>query len=635
MAADPWAEFRTAPAASAASSSNPWAEFRPAYNPEPGRAAAARAQAAYDAGVRDPAYDASTGGGTLSVGPFDTGIQTPQWLDRALAGSGKLFTDFATGAQQIGASVADTVAPRAPTMSGLIAGQPQSRTAQLEQQVADQRQLDRQLMDTFAGKAGYFAPALAAAFLPGANTVAGSTIMGGTMGALTPTAEGESRLLNTGFGAGTGYLGAKLSNAVTDKLAAWRQARQARQAAAAQGASASSSAGATATAGGGSSTVTANPQVNGSVTGSGGGYDFGYVGADQAGGLTESQAAALARGQELGFRTTPGQASGSKGLQQLEAKLESQPMTSGRFWAIKDHNQQNLNGIVARSIGERSNVVDDVVMGRARERIGGVFERAATDAPRTLDQDAFLGSLARIEDHYSGMLPGNESIAKNPLVSQLFDLVSRGQASGRQLHALSSRLGRLSRSQMTSKDGNRELAMALGDVKDLADDMLGQGLPPEMQAELRTARQQWRTLLQLESPGVVNTSSGNVSGPSLANFLARSDKNGFIYGGNQSPLYSAARFAQAFRPIVGDSGTATRAPLNGVIDFAGNLAMQVPMRLYTSQGAATATANTMNAARAASRAAGPVASPVLDPLMPILLPGVRAGSNALIPYLRQ
>jgi hypothetical protein len=489
-------------------------------------------------------------------------------------------------------------------------------------------------MNTFAGNAGYFLPALGTAFLPGANTVAGSTVLGGAMGALTPTAEGESRLLNTGFGTGTGYLGAKLSNAVGNRLAAWRQARLERQAAA-QGASASSGAGVNATVGGGSSTVTANPQVNGSLTGSGGGYNFGYVGADQAGGLTESQAAALARGQELGFRTTPGQASGVKGLQQMEAKLESQPMTSGRFWAIKDHNQQNLNGIVAHSIGERSNVVDDVVMGRARARIGGVFERAATDTSRALDQDAFLSNLSRIEEDYSGMLPGNESIAKHPLVSQLFDLVSRGQASGRQLHALSSRLGKLSRSQMTSQGGNREIGMALADVKDLADEMLGEGLAPEMQAELRTARQQWRTLLQLESPGVVNTSSGNVSGPSLANFLARSDKRGFIYGGNQSPMYSAARFAQAFRPLVGDSGTATRAPLNGVIDFAGNLAMQVPMRLYTSQGAASATAATANAARAAGRAAGPVASPVLDPLMPILLPGVRAGSNALIPYLRQ
>ena len=65
MAADPWAEFKDAPAASAA---DPWAEFKPAYNSEPGRLAAARAQAAYNAGVRDPAYDASAGGlGTAAV----------------------------------------------------------------------------------------------------------------------------------------------------------------------------------------------------------------------------------------------------------------------------------------------------------------------------------------------------------------------------------------------------------------------------------------------------------------------------------------------------------------------------------------------------------------------------------------
>lgn len=37
--------------------------------------------------------DPSEGGGTLQFGPLDTGIKTPQWLDRALAGVGKSFAD--------------------------------------------------------------------------------------------------------------------------------------------------------------------------------------------------------------------------------------------------------------------------------------------------------------------------------------------------------------------------------------------------------------------------------------------------------------------------------------------------------------------------------------------------------------
>ncbi len=66
--------------------------------------------------------------------------------------------------------------------------------------------------------------------------------------------------------------------------------------------------------------------------------------------------------------------------------------------------------------------------------------------------------------------------------------------------------------------------------------------------------------MQLTSrAGIVNPATGNVSGASLANKLQQSDRSGYLFGGNQSDLYNAARFASAFKPIVGDSGTATRS----------------------------------------------------------------------------
>ena len=34
-------------------------------------------------------YDPSAGGGQLSIGPWDTGVSTPQWLDRLMAGTGR------------------------------------------------------------------------------------------------------------------------------------------------------------------------------------------------------------------------------------------------------------------------------------------------------------------------------------------------------------------------------------------------------------------------------------------------------------------------------------------------------------------------------------------------------------------
>jgi hypothetical protein len=59
-------------------------------------------------------------------------------------------------------------------------------------------------------------------------------------------------------------------------------------------------------------------------------------------------------------------------------------------------------------------------------------------------------------------------------------------------------------------------------------------------------------------------------------------------GTNNTPMYEAARFAQAFRPIVGDSGTATRmmeiTPLNMLLSMPTNIAASA----YTSTPAIAA-----------------------------------------------
>jgi hypothetical protein len=77
------------------------------------------------------AYDPSAGGGTLQFGPFNTGIATPQWLDRTLAGAGQGMTDLVRHA-------------------GNLVG------LQSDQDLADAKQIDAPLMDTTAGKVGSF-----------------------------------------------------------------------------------------------------------------------------------------------------------------------------------------------------------------------------------------------------------------------------------------------------------------------------------------------------------------------------------------------------------------------------------------------------------------------------------------------
>lgn len=123
--------------------------------------------------------DPSAGGGTLQFGPLDTGIKTPEWLDRSLAGAGKAMVDLGRGAGQLVGAVS-------------------------RQDIEDSRKIDAPLMNTTAGKVGNFAGNVAmlapTALIPGANTVTGGATIGALTGLLQPSASTEETQLNVGLG---------------------------------------------------------------------------------------------------------------------------------------------------------------------------------------------------------------------------------------------------------------------------------------------------------------------------------------------------------------------------------------------------------------------------------------------------
>ena len=279
-------------------------------------------------------------------------------------------------------------------------------------------------------------------------------------------------------------------------------------------------------------------------------------------GLTSAQQNAADAGQSLGMQLTPGQQTGSRALQQFEAKLQSQPWTSGPFNKLGANNQAVLNSAWAGprgGIGEGGASLDSTVLAKAADRTGEVFNKARNANSIVLaDPKTTSGVLDGIDQDFEGLIPG--SIRSNPLVSRFETLTGQGAVNGEQLGNLSSKLGTAANNQMTSPAGDRQLGQALYAVKDHADDLLQSTLTGSDAAAYAAARQQYRALMQLTArTGNVNPSTGNVGGSSLANYLQAKDRPGFLYGRNQSDAYNTARFAQAFKPIVGDSGTATRS----------------------------------------------------------------------------
>ncbi len=464
-------------------------------------------------------------------------------------------------------------------MQGLDAISPReglSRVAEMAPDVQEHREAMKGLGTTKMGMAGDFAGnvlmAVPTMLNPAAATLKGAAAVGSGFGFLQPTMGNESALENAAIGGAAGAAGQWVGNKIGKALVGNR--------------------GTTAT--GGSATATNTPgsasassTVSGGATakGTGGGFTFGSVGDDASAGLTKAQQQLLARNPD--FKLTPGQASGSRSLQQMEAKLESQPMTSGTFNAIKDGNQKLINRRVAESIGvKNADIVDGAVLDKAHERVSRVYDIVKRTKDRAIEPEKFINGIGRIDNEYQGLLFANGkpySVMDNPLVSRLYSYAEKGTATAEQLTDLSSKLGKAARSQMTSGNGDRQLGMALNEVKDMADDLIEQGLNGRTQKLFSAARGNYRNLMTLEGRiGIVNPSNGNVSGANLANALQQKDKAGFLLGRNQSPMYDAARLAQAFKPVVGDSGTATRSALPGPTDFLLSLPFNVATRAYTS-----------------------------------------------------
>jgi hypothetical protein len=314
------------------------------------------------------------------------------------------------------------------------------------------------------------------------------------------------------------------------------------------------------------------------------------------------------------MRLTPGQATGNKLLQRLEAKMESQPFSAGPFDRIKDANQKTLNRTWAKAIGESGDDLSSSVLGKASDRIGAVFDDVRDEVVRDIDPGGFVTHMKGVSDEFENIAG---QIWKNPQVSRLVSMAEQGGATGKDLGAITSKLGREANKQMTSANGDRELGQALYQVKDYVDDLVEAGLEGGRKADYQVARKEYRNLMLLtQRVGNVNPSSGNVSGLSLANMLQGKDRGGFLYGGNKSDQYNAVRFAQAFKPIVGDSGTATRTPITSPLDLLLKAPINIASRAYTSSPAvdlavrAQAAGNVAgDVARGAGRATG-VTSPL-------------------------
>ncbi len=236
-------------------------------------------------------YGATSVGGEVRPLGISTGIQTPVGLDRYLSGVGKMQTDIGQGIGQV---------------VGL-----QSR-----EDVGNKRALDAELMSTGAGKAGAITGAVAttlpAAFIPGANTVAGSAAIGAGLGFLQPSMSTGETIQNTGLGGAAGGLGVL---AMRGLASAYRGGKALLEP----------------LTRGGQERIAARTMEA---------FAGGRQGAQQAAANIQAE---LGRGTLPGYQPTTAELAGNAGLSQLERTLRNNPEV---LTALSDRGRDNAAAIV-------------------------------------------------------------------------------------------------------------------------------------------------------------------------------------------------------------------------------------------------------------------------------------------------
>lgn len=234
--------------------------------------------------------------------------------EKFLAGTGKAMTDLARGAGQI---------------LGIV---PQS-------DIDEAKRLDAPLMKTGAGMAGNITgnvvTALPAMLVPGANTVAGATLVGGAMGGLQPTATGEDRLSNMALGALAGGGGQVAANTVGRMVQPVKSA---------------------------------------------------LSGAD----------ASLADKARQFMPLSAAQETGSKPLKWIDSALDNLPYSADRQAVQKGAQRDAWQNQLLGKVGENANVATPDVLGGTYRRLGQQFQDLSSRNSVTLGND-FLNSIASID----------------------------------------------------------------------------------------------------------------------------------------------------------------------------------------------------------------------------------------------
>lgn len=427
-------------------------------------------------------------------------------VEKFTAAMGGAVRNMGRGVEQMYAQAADAVAPRAPTLSGLVTGQTPSRSAEVQKEITEARQRDKPLLESGAGVAGNIVgsalPFVATARVPGANTYTGAALGGAIAGAIQPTVEGESRLSNTAIGAALGGASQGVANAIG-------------------------------TAGRGVKS-TLNPEER-----------------------RLAQVAALE-----GIPLSATQQTGNRAMRTLDAAFENIPSTAGAQARQTGAQTDAFNRAVLSRAGIAGERATPDVLAAQRGALGSQFEQIAGRNSIDFNQGALTTELSQIVQDASRRLPPDTAKTVANTVDDILSQVNpQGALPGTNYQGWRSDLGKLSR-------GNDTQAHYFAEIKRALDRAFSAQVPAADAAAWQQASREYGNLKTISGAmggAGVAPNAGNISPAQLAQALASSvGREGKALG--RGDLNDLSRVGNTFlRQQVPDSGTARRLLAQGLL----------------------------------------------------------------------
>lgn len=465
----------------------------------------------------------------LHAAPAAPSGDDSSFLGNVAAGIGKGATDFAYGAKQ---RLDDAAAYLENHLGGqsvnAALGMQNASDIQKQDQalVDEKRKVDAPLMETAGGKIGNFVggmvPGAATAFIPGAQTLAGSVITGGALGAAAPTTTGESVLKNAAGGAAGGALGYGVAKGISSIL---------------------------------SPLSSANPELQ----------------------LLRSEGVEPTIGQTLGGVA-------NKVEQKLQSvPILGDGIVAARSRALNQFDNAAINRATA-PIGVQIDGTGQQAVKQAGDALSAAYDSALSQVPHVTLDGQFAAELQQLHGMTQNLVPQLAQKFDRTLNDLVLDRVSpQGSMLGDTYKAVDSELGniasRFSKSQVASE---AEYGDAVGQLKNLLNQNMRRN-NPAVAAQLDKVDEGWANLVRIEQAAKSAKNAQGVFTPAQLNMAVQSADDSVRGRAVARGTALMQDLSGAGQSILGgnvpDSGTAGRLALGGASLAAGFAQPAIPIGL--------------------------------------------------------